>query len=101
MLQDVVPLAKPGAMALIDNDQTKEVSGNALKEWLTVVFSIERLVERKIDVAIGIEPSTSEDITGIGLAIHKRREGIVGLIAQDFAVGDEQHGFAEPAGFFR
>ena len=91
----------PGAMAFVDDDQTKEVGGNALEEWLAVVLSIERLVKREVEVAIGIEPSTPDDITGIGLTIHKWREGIVCLIAQDFAVGDEQHGFAEPAGFFQ
>jgi hypothetical protein len=76
-------------------------SGSTLEEWLTIVLGIERLVEREVEVAVGIEPSTADDIAGIGLAIDKWREGIVGLIAQDFAVGDEQHGFAEPSGFFQ
>jgi hypothetical protein len=101
MLQDVVPLAKPGAMAFINNNQAKEVGGNALEEWRSMVLGIKRLVECEVEVAIGIEPSTPDDIAGIGLAIDKWREGIAGLIAQDFAVGDEQYGFAQLAGFFQ
>jgi hypothetical protein len=45
MLQDVVPLAKPGAMAFINNNQAKEVGGMRLKSgspWSSASSAWER-----------------------------------------------------------
>lgn len=93
MLENLVPLAKAGAVALVNDDEAKEITRDAAVQGFNTVVGVQGLVERKVKIAVEVQLTTLDETAWVRLAVGERCEGAVSLIAQNDTIGQKQDGF--------
>ena len=96
ILQDAAPSAlvvRASPVTLIDNDKVEEVRGIVTEVRRTLRPAHERLEDREEHTAIGGHLALLADVVRVDpyqRIIGERAEGVVGLVGQDVAVGQEE-----------
>ena len=80
-------------VALIDNDEVKEVSGDAFEDFILLVGTGERLIEAEVDLVGWIDLSVFD----LG---HDRAEGLEvideGLVGEDVSINEKESALGSP-----